>query len=57
MSNRAELKDGSKIRVLLVDDNEAFLRVATDFLQRQHELIIVGAIGGDEDALTQAQDL
>jgi two-component system response regulator NreC len=40
-----------------VDDNEAFRRVAADFLQRQHELIVVGAIGGDEEALAQAQDL
>ena len=56
-SNRADLKDSSKIRVLVVDDNEAFLRVATDFLQRQHELTVVGAICGSEEALAQAQDL
>ncbi len=42
---------------LLVDDNEAFLRVATDFLRRQHELIVVGAIYGSEEVLAQAQDL
>lgn len=57
MPNRADLKDSLKIRVLLVDDNEAFLRVATDFLQRHHELIVVGAICGSEEALAQAQDL
>ena len=56
-SNRADLKDSPKIRVLLVDDNEAFRRAATGFLQRQHELIVVGAIGGGEEALAQAQDL
>ena len=56
-SNRADLKDSLSIRVLAVDDNEAFLRVATDFLQRQHELTVVGAIGGDEEALAQVQDL
>ncbi len=56
-SNRADLKDSPKIRVLLVDDNEAFRRVATDFLQRHHELTVVGAIGGGEEALAQAQDL
>jgi DNA-binding NarL/FixJ family response regulator len=56
-SNRADLEDSFKIRVLLVDDNEAFRRVATDFLQRQHDLIVVGAICGDEEALAQAQDL
>ena len=56
-SNRADLKDSFKIRVLVVDDNEPFRRVATDFLQRQHELTVVGAIGGDEEALAQVQDL
>jgi len=55
--NRADLKDSLRIRVLLVDDSEAFLRVATDFLQRHHELIVVGAICWGEEALAQAQDL
>jgi two-component system response regulator NreC len=55
--NRADLKDSSKIRVLVVDDNEAFLRVATDFLRRHDELTVVGAICGGEEALAQAQDL
>ncbi len=57
ISNRADLKDNLRIRVLLVDDNEVFLRVATDFLQQHHELIVVGAICGGEEALAQAQDL
>ena len=57
MPNRADLRDSPKTRVLVVDDNEAFLRVATDFLQRQHELTVVGAICGSEEALAQAQDL
>jgi DNA-binding NarL/FixJ family response regulator len=56
-SNRADSKDSLKIRVLLVDDNEAFRRVATHFLQRQHELTVVGAIGGGQEALAQSQDL
>jgi CheY-like chemotaxis protein len=56
-SNRADLEDSFKIRVLLVDDNEAFRRVATDFLKGQHELIVVGVTCGGEEALTQAQDL
>jgi len=55
--NRADLKDSLKIRVLVVDDNEAFLRVATDFLQRHDELIVVGAICWGEEALAQVQDL
>jgi len=40
-----------------VDDNEAFRRVAADFLQRQLDLIVVGAICGGEEALAQAEDL
>jgi DNA-binding NarL/FixJ family response regulator len=57
MSNPTDLEKGPKIRVLLVDDHEPFLRVATDFLQRQHELVVVGALRGGEEALAQAQDL
>jgi len=57
MPNRADLKDSFKIRVLVVDDNEAFRRVATDFLQRHDELIVVGAICEGEEALAKAQDL
>jgi two-component system NarL family response regulator len=57
MPNRADLKDSPKIRVLLVDDNEPFRHVATDFLQRQHELTVVGAICWGEEALAQVQDL
>jgi DNA-binding NarL/FixJ family response regulator len=57
MPNRADLKDSFKIRVLVVDDNEAFLRVATDFLRRHDELTVVGAICGSEEALAQVQDL
>jgi two-component system nitrate/nitrite response regulator NarL len=51
------LRDNLSIRVLLVDDNEAFRHVATGFLQRHHELTVVGAICGGEEALVQAQDL
>ena len=47
-SNREACSLG--IRVPLVDNN-------ADFLQRQRELIIVGTICGDEEVLTQAQDL
>ncbi|MGA9351022.1 MAG: response regulator transcription factor, partial [Anaerolineae bacterium] len=57
MSNPTDLEAGSKIRVLLVDDHEPFLRVAADFLQRQHELVVVGALRGGEEALAQAQEL
>jgi hypothetical protein len=54
ISNWADLDDSLKIRVLLVDDNEAFRHVATDFLQRHHELTVVGAICGGEEALAQS---
>jgi DNA-binding NarL/FixJ family response regulator len=57
MSNPTVLEEGPKIRVLLVDDHESFLRVATEFLQRHHELAIAGALRGGEEALAQAQDL
>ena len=58
MSNPTDLKEASKIRVFLVDDHEAFLRIATEFLQRHHdELTVVGAARGGAEALTQAQDL
>ena len=56
-SNRADPKDSFKIRVLLLDDNQAFLRVANTFLRRQHELTVVGAMCGVEEALIQVQDL
>jgi DNA-binding NarL/FixJ family response regulator len=60
MSNPTELEKAPEIRVLLVDDHEAFLRVATEFLKRHNELnklAVVGVARGGEEALTLAQDL
>jgi DNA-binding NarL/FixJ family response regulator len=58
MSNPTDLEEEDvKIRVLLVDDHEAFLRVATEVLQRHHELDVVGVARGGEEALAQAQAL
>lgn len=54
--NQADLQD-AKIRVLLGDDNKAFLRAATEFLQRHDELVVVGAICGGEQVLVRAQEL
>jgi CheY-like chemotaxis protein len=56
-SKPADLEEEAKIRVLLVDDHEAFRRVATDFLQRHNELIVVGVAHGGEEALAQAPNL
>jgi DNA-binding NarL/FixJ family response regulator len=57
MSNPTDLEEGLRIRVLLVDDHEPFLRVATDFLQRHHELAVVGTLRGGQEAVAQTQDL
>lgn len=48
---------GSKIRIMLVDDNPTFLRVATAFLQRHDDLLVVGAVEGGEEALAQLLDI
>jgi DNA-binding NarL/FixJ family response regulator len=45
------------ISVLLVDDNPAFLRLITRFLQEHDDVVVVGAAGGGEEALALAQDL
>jgi two-component system nitrate/nitrite response regulator NarL len=57
MSNPTDLEEASRIRVLLVDDHEAFLRAVTDFLRRHDELAVVGVAYGGEEALAQAQSL
>lgn len=43
--------------VLLVDDNPAFLRIATRFLQEHDDVVVVGTASGGEEALALAQDL
>jgi DNA-binding NarL/FixJ family response regulator len=57
MSNSTGPGQDPKIRVLLVDDNQTFLRVAADFLQRHDELVVVGIAQEGEEALAQTQDL
>ena len=57
MPNPTDLADGPRIRVLVVDDNQAFLRIAVDFFQRYRELLVVGAVYGGKEALAQACDL
>jgi DNA-binding NarL/FixJ family response regulator len=45
------------ISLLLVDDNPAFLRIVTRFLQQQDDLMVAGAARGGQEALALAQDL
>lgn len=49
----------NSIPVLLVDDNPAFLRMATRFLQEHcgNVVVVAGVAGGGEEALVKAQDL
>ncbi len=46
-----------KVCVLLLDEKDSFLRAATDFLQREDELIVVGTTEGEAEALVQVQNL
>ena len=46
-----------KVFVLLLDEQDSFLRAATDFLQREDELKVVGTAFGEAEALVQAQNL
>ncbi len=57
MPHLADLKDSPKTRVLLVDDNQNFVRAAVEFLQRRQELLLVGTTDGSEQALVQASIL
>ncbi len=47
------------VSVLFVDDNPTFLRIATRFLQEcyHNEVVVVGAAGGGDEALTHALEL
>ncbi len=44
------------VRILLVDDNPTFLRIATRFLEHERggEVTVVGTASGGEEALAQA---
>ena len=46
-----------KVFVLLSDEQDSFLRAATDFLQRDDELIVIGSACEGAEALVQAQNL
>lgn len=45
------------ISVLLVDDNPAFLRIVTRFLEEHDDIVVVGVASGGEEALALAQEL
>ena len=45
------------VSVLLVDDNPAFLRTATFFLEQCGEMIVVGAVTDGQEALDRVHDL
>lgn len=45
------------IRILLVDDSPYFLKAASDFLQYQESLTVVGTASGGNEAISQSQDL
>ena len=55
--NLSEPKENLKIRVLLVDNDTIFLDVASDYLRRQQELIVVGVISRGAELLEQIQEL
>ncbi|MFC2037186.1 response regulator transcription factor [Chloroflexota bacterium] len=57
MSRLVDSTNSDRTQILLVDANADFLHVATGFLQRYGDLHVVGAVGGAEEALAQAQDL
>ena len=46
-----------KIRVILVNHNESFLRVTADLLQRCQDLAVVGQFGRTEEVLPALVDL
>ncbi|MEE8392648.1 MAG: response regulator transcription factor [Anaerolineae bacterium] len=51
------MNNNSPISVLLVDENLTFLRIVMRFLDAHDDIVIVGAVGEDEKALTQVQNL
>jgi DNA-binding NarL/FixJ family response regulator len=51
------MNDKRPASILLVDDNVNFLRIVTRFLDAHDDVVVVGAVCGGEEALTQVQDL
>ncbi len=57
MPNPTCTEESPGVHVLLVDDNQDFLRAATDLLRRNIDMVVVIAIGGGEQVIVQAQSL
>ena len=57
VSSCVELDQHPKIRVMLVNHNESFLRVAADFLGRSRDLAVVGLFSRTEEVLSTLVDL
>jgi len=57
MPSSVALSDDQKIRVLLVDDSQVFLKAATEFLRRQPELAVISALTKAEEVLERMGEL
>ena len=57
MSEESEPGSGSHIRVLIADDDQAFRASLEDLIERQPELVVVGAAQDGLEAIELADDL
>jgi DNA-binding NarL/FixJ family response regulator len=57
MSEGSEPGSGSHIRVLIADDDQAFRASLEDLIERQPELVVVGAAQDGLEAIELADDL
>lgn len=48
--------EDQRIRVMLIDDNQIFLRAASTFLERHEDFLIVCTAHEEDAAITQAQE-
>jgi DNA-binding NarL/FixJ family response regulator len=57
MRETSELVNGSLIRVLIADDDRSFLDSLQDLIDRQPELVVVGAAADGLEAIELTDDL
>jgi DNA-binding NarL/FixJ family response regulator len=57
MSKPTEMDEELGVRILVADASFTFLRVMTRFLCERSSAVVVGALGGGEDVLSNAQHL